>query len=187
MLRHPDLLAIAHALDAASARLATLAARLDAAAWSARRDPQAWSAAECVAHLVLTTDVYLPLMRGALHDAPPAAPPARYRCDPVGWLVARAAGPLPRIAGARRGRVRTAAAFVPGGDWPQHECLARFASGQQQLHAMLAQGEQRRLDRARLRSPFPPHPHYSVYSALVILPRHQARHLSQAEDLWPPS
>jgi hypothetical protein len=186
MLRHPDLLAVARAFDAASNRLARLADRLDDWQWVTRRDPQAWSVAECIVHLNLTTDAYLPLIDAALAAAAEAPPPQRYRCDPVGWMVARAAGPLPRIAGARRGRVRTQAAFVPGGDASKAATLARFEAGQVQLHQRLRTGERVRFDHARVRSPFPPHPQYSVFATFVILPRHQERHLLQAEDLWTP-
>jgi hypothetical protein len=184
MPTHPDLLRAGRALDAASAHLARLAAHTPEARWAQRRDPAVWSVAECVAHLVLTTDAYIPLVEAAIASAIPTPPPSRYRCDLTGWLIAKVAGPLPRIAGARRGGVRTQAAFVPGGEWSKPEALARFAAGQQRLHALLDEGERVRFDRLRVRSPFEPYPHYSVYAVFVIIPRHQERHLLQADDLW---
>lgn len=43
----------------------------------------------------------------------------------------------------------------------------------------------RPVDRVRITSPFDARLRYSLYSAFVILPRHQRRHIVQAERVWP--
>ena len=40
------------------------------------------------------------------------------------------------------------------------------------------------IDRVRIPSPFNPRIQYNAWSALVIIPRHQHRHLWQAEQVW---
>jgi hypothetical protein len=184
MLTHPQLRAVAADFAAADAHLARLCAATPDERWDVRRRPETWSVAEIIAHLVLTTDVYLPLIEAAIAAAPPRTVPRVYRCDPLGWIVSKAAGPLPKIAGRRRGGVRTPPAFVPAATLPRAELLTRFVDGQSRLLTLLARGERVPLDRCWLASPFAPRTRYTVYSSFVILPRHQERHLLQADDLW---
>jgi hypothetical protein len=40
------------------------------------------------------------------------------------------------------------------------------------------------LHRVRITSPFNSKLRYNVYAALVLLPRHQERHINQAEWVW---
>lgn len=181
---HPQLQALVDDFERARERLHQLAGRVDDARWSARPRPEAWSAAECVAHLNLTSRAYLPLVRDALAEARrlggPA--PARYRRDPVGWLISTMSGPLPRVARARVGRVRTAAPFVPTGDLPRATLLADFDALQDAQVALVREGDGLPLDRVRVTSPFDARVRYNLYACLVTLPRHQHRHLEQAEE-----
>ena len=41
------------------------------------------------------------------------------------------------------------------------------------------------LGKVKVASPFDPRARYNLYSCFVILPRHQVRHLEQAEEVWP--
>ena len=187
-----QLAAVVAQLQGEQRRLHRLAAALPAERWGARADPTQWSAAECVAHLNLTSRAYVPLIRAALeqgranaHMGEPA--PRRYRRDPVGWLVSYAAGPLPRVAGVRIGRARTLPAFVPTGDQPREALVAEFDRLQGELIELAREADGLPLGELRITSPFDPRGklRYNVYSAFVILPRHQRRHLWQAEHVWP--
>jgi len=114
----------------------------------------------------------------------------RYRRDPVGWLVSYAAGPLPRVAGVRLGRARTLPAFVPAGEQthlPREALVADFDRLQGELIELAREADGLPLDALRITSPFDPRGRlrYNVYSTFVILPRHQRRHLWQAEHVWP--
>ena len=40
------------------------------------------------------------------------------------------------------------------------------------------------IDKVKIISPFGEKIHYSVYSTYVILPRHEERHIQQAELVW---
>ncbi len=183
----PQLASIITQLDAASERVRALAARTTADRWTRRADPNRWSVGECVVHLSLTTSAYLPLIRAALDDprTPPqaATPDTRYRRDPVGWLLGYLVGPWPRVM-RTRARIKTPAAFVGRGDTPRDDTIAEFADLQAQLVALVRESNGRAIDRVRIPSPFDQRAKYNVYSALVLLPRHQQRHLTQAEEVW---
>src|SRR5690606_30384451 len=156
------------------------------ARWAVRSDPARWSVAECVAHLNLTALAFIPpLLAGVAQAKPlPDAATHRYRRDPVGWLVSYAAGPLPRVGRRRLGGVRTAASFVPSGDLSREVLMEEFDRLQSEQVALVRQGDGLALDSVRIASPMDARVKYSVYSAFVILPRHQQRHIEQAERVW---
>jgi len=167
-------------------RLHRLADSLPEERWNVRRLPTAWSVAECVGHLNLTSQAYLPLLRDGLDRARSLGGPApgRYRMDLVGGIVALAAGPLPRLGRLRLGRSKTPAAFVPSGVLPRDHLLAEFDRLQEAQIAFAREADGLPLDRVKVPSPFAPRAHYNLYSCFVILPRHQQRHLEQAEQVW---
>lgn len=174
---HPQLEAVARDFEAASARLTRLAVVVPADWWTRRADPRRWSMAECVAHLNLTAGAFLPLLRQGLAEARrlggPA--PARYRRDPVGWLLWRTAGPPVRH------RVRTSAPFIPEALTSESGLLERFAADQAAQLDAVRQADGLPLGRVRITSPFDSRVRYNLYACLTILPRHQHRHLWQAE------
>lgn len=178
---HPQLAAVADDLERARARLHGLAAALPEARWRDRADPRRWSVAECVAHLNLTGQAYLPIVEEALARARAldAPAPARYRRTLLGWLLWRTMGPVTRV-----GRVRTTAPFVPSGALPRAEVLAEFDRLQDAQVALVRAGDGLPLDRVRVASPFDARVRYDLYACLTLLPRHQHRHLHQAERVW---
>jgi hypothetical protein len=91
-------------------------------------------------------------------------------------------GPLPRLRGRRLGRVKTSQTFIPEDTADRTEVIAEFDRLQADLIALtrLAQGFP--LNKMMIVSPFGGRIKYNVYSALRILPRHQQRHLQQAEE-----
>jgi hypothetical protein len=180
-----QLAAVVAEFEAAQHRLHRVTATVPEARWAVRADPERWSVAECVAHLNLTSRAYLPLLREALERAralgarSSGAAPMRYRRDPIGWLLWRTAGPPVRF-----GRLRTAAPFVPKGDLPREEVIAEFDRLQAEQVACVREADGLPLDRVRITSPFNARLHYNLFACLTILPRHQHRHLWQAERVW---
>jgi hypothetical protein len=170
----------------AASQLHLLADGLPEDLWSRRNDPNRWSVAECVGHLNLTGQAYVPLLREALERARALSDraPARYRRDPVGWLLSISTGPLPRLAGRRLGKVRTAPAFVPDRDLPRARTLEEFDRLQAEQVDVARGSEGLPIHRVEITSPFDARVRYNLYSALVILPRHQMRHIEQAEAVW---
>ncbi len=176
---HLQLQAIIAEFDSAQARLHTLAQRVPEPDWHRRADPGRWSMAECLAHLNLTSKAYLPLLKEALELGRRSSTPAprRYRRDPLGWLMWRMAGPPVRH------RVKTTAPFVPRADVPAGQLIADFDRLQRDQVSCVVSAEGLDLGRLWIRSPFDSRIRYNLYACLTILPRHQHRHLWQAEQV----
>src|SRR5436853_433737 len=76
-IMHPQLAALIGQLEAVTARASELGAALDDAAFHARPPSAGWSAAECIAHLNLTTVALLPRLDSALATGRPGFPDTR--------------------------------------------------------------------------------------------------------------
>lgn len=175
---HPQLEAIAADYEAARERLHRLARETPAKVWTRRPQPSRWSMAECVAHLNLTSAAFrLPVERALLLGRSLGAPPPkRYRRDPIGWLLWRVSGP------PARHRTRTTAPFVPQGATPLAQLLEDFDRLQDEQQAWVRAASGLPLGELRIVSPFDARIRYNLYACLTILPRHQHRHLWQAEQ-----
>jgi len=181
---HPQLIAIVDDFEHARAFMRRVVAQTPADRWATRPDPARWSVAECIAHLNLTSRAYIPLLRAAFSEhpaSPSAATPQRYRRDPVGWLIGTLSGPMPRIGGFRFGRVKTKPDFVPADALARDQVVSEFESLQDEQIALTRDADGRPLEKIRLTSPFDARVRYNAYSCLWLLPRHQHRHLEQAE------
>ncbi len=176
---HPQLQAIVDDFGRAETRLHRLVAGVSADAWSRRPEPSRWSIAECVTHLNLTSAACLPRLRDALlrGRGMREGAPARYRRDPIGWLLWRMAGPPVRQ------RVRTTPAFEPRATQPAADAVAEFARWQREQTAVVAEADGLPLGRLWIISPFDARIRYNAFACLTILPRHQHRHLWQAEQV----
>lgn len=102
----------------------------------------------------------------------------------MGWLLSLVTGNLPRIGNYRFGRVRTIPSFVPGGDLDREMVVAEFDTLQHELIQLTRAAHGKALQHMRIVSPFDPRVRYNAYSCLLIIPRHQQRHLWQAEHVW---
>jgi hypothetical protein len=177
---HPQLQEVLEEFRAAQARVHRLVNTIPEAIWPLRPGPARWSMAECVQHLNLTAQAYLPLLRSVLESGRAATttdPPHRYHRDPVGWFMWRMAGPPVRH------RVRTTSAFIPSADRPLPELVAEFDRLQDAQIQCVVDADGLPLGQLWIRSPFDRRIRYNAYSCLTILPRHQQRHLWQAEQV----
>lgn len=176
--------AVITTLESAQSRLRTLADRLSEEEWSKRPGPDRWSAAGCVEHLNLTSRAYLPLLRGATAGAREigGGPRTHYRRDPIGWFMSMMIGPLHHLGGFPLIRVKTTAPFVPKGGQSSTHLLSDFVRLQADLVTLIRSADGLPMDRLKIVSPFGGRMKYSAYSALVIIARHQLRHIEQAEQ-----
>ena len=183
---HIELTSILDQFDRVQARVHRLADNLTETRWAERADPARWSVAECVAHLNLTGRAYLPLLREALEEASSRdePPPARYRRDPLGWMLSLAMGPVPQIGRFRLGAVRTIPEFVPERGLPRAQLVAEFDRIQEEQAGLVREADGRPINRVWVTSPFDQRLRYNLYSTFVILPKHQRRHVVQAERVW---
>jgi len=175
---HAQLTRLAGEYQSALDRLDGLHRSIPAAAWAVRPAPERWSAAECVAHLNLTSAAFVPLLhQGVAAARQRGGPvPVRYRRDLLGWLIATMSGPV------RLFRTKTPPAFVPTADRPAAELIAEFARLQADHLACLRGADDVPLHTVKIRSPFEARIRYTLYSAFAMIPGHQHRHLAQAES-----
>ncbi len=184
---HTQLQSILDQFDTAQNRLHKLTDGLTETRWAERVDPARWSVAECVAHLNLFGRAFLPLLREALEEASSRdePPPTRYRRDPMGWMLSLAMGPVRRVGRFRLGAVRTTPEFVPERGLPKAQLIAEFDRLQREQSAFVREADGRPINRVWVTSPFDQRLRYNLYSTFVILPKHQLRHVVQAERVWP--
>jgi len=173
---HPQLAALVSQLEAATAHARQLAAALDDATFHARPPRGGWSAAECIAHLNLTTAAVLPGIDVAVATGRPGFADSRpYRCGLLGSLLAWSLEPPVRL------RFRTAPAFVPNRTGPKGVILADFERLQRDLASRIQSASGLNLNDLRITSVFNARLSYNVYAAFCILASHERRHLWQAE------
>ncbi len=177
---HPQLQLVADEYRSAQARLHELTLTVPDERWRRRSDPARWSVAECVAHLNLTSTAYMPLLRDGVARARALErrPTGRYRRDPIGWLLWATMGPPVRV------RLKTIARFVPESTAVPTALVEEFDRLQAAQLGCLAEADGLPLAQVRVTSPFNARVRYNLYACFTILPRHQHRHLWQAERVW---
>jgi hypothetical protein len=175
---HSQLEEIISELNSASVRARNLHRNLSPDRWNRRPAPESWSPGECVAHLNLTAIAMMPLIRQGIDDARRSGRAAgeRYRRGLVGWLLWKS------ISAPGRFKAKTIAAFVPTSDRPAEEVMAEFDRLQADQIALTRAADGLPIDSVKMASPFNAKVRYNIFSALSILPRHQHRHLWQAEQ-----
>ena len=178
-----QLAAVIDSLESAQTRLRVLSDRVSEKDWAKRPDPARWSAADCIEHLDLTSAAYVPLLRDAVAQAREmdGEPQRHYRRDPLGWFMSMMIGPMRHIGKLRIGRVKTTPPFVPKGRRSREALLSDFVRRQAELMTLTRNADGLPIDRVKIVSPFGGRMRYSASSALVIVARHQHRHLDQAE------
>jgi hypothetical protein len=179
-----QLAAVIDGLESAQSRLRRLSDPLSEEKWNRKPAADRWSAAECVEHLNLTSRAYLPLLRDALAETRLRRTPApkRYERDGLGWFLAMMIGPMRHIGKFRLGKVKTTEDFVPHPKGGRTEILSEFVRLQSELISLARNAEGLAIDRVKIVSPFGGKMKYNAYSAFVIIPRHQHRHIQQAEE-----
>jgi hypothetical protein len=91
-------------------------------------------------------------------------------------------GPIRGLGKLRMPRIKTLPAFVPKAGRSPNVILSEFVRLQAELAALIRSGDGLPLDSVKIVSPFGGRMKYSAYSAIVIVARHQHRHIDQAED-----
>src|SRR5438132_10763122 len=104
--------------------------------------------------------------------------PGRYQQDTTGWWLW---APMRRPV---RVRFKTTARFLPSSLAAPALLVQEFDRLQAAQLGCLAQADGLPLSQVRVRSPFNALVRYNLYACFTILPRHQNRHLWQAERVW---
>lgn len=165
-------------LNEATRRAWSLVHSTDGRLFTVRPNSASWSAAECISHLSISTEMFLPVLKLALDDARKRNLTSEKKpsMDVLGrvlrWFLE------PPI----RQRVKTAAPFVPRSVRAKAEAFGEFAALQAKLQEVLNSARGFNLSKIRIVSPFDKRVKYNLYSAFRILVAHQRRHLWQAEQ-----
>lgn len=165
-------------LEEATRRAWSLVHSTDGRMFTVRPNPSSWSAAECIAHLSMSTEMFLPVLSAAMDEAARRGfkPRKEPRMDLLGrtlrWFLE------PPI----RQRIKTSAPFVPKAVRAKADAFAEFATLQGKLAELLGRAREVDISRVKIVSPFDRRVRYNVYSAFRIIVAHQRRHLWQAEQ-----
>jgi hypothetical protein len=144
--------------------------------WAQRPTANRWSAAECVEHLNLTAEAFLPRLKRAVEQArtlPPASGP--YQIDWAARLLNWLLEPPARM------KMPTGPAFVPSLAENAEVVLPRFEKLQTEVNALIVASEGLAVDKVKITSLFAENFKYSAYGAFCVIPTHERRHLWQAE------
>ena len=138
-----------------------------------------WSICECLGHLNITAELYLPLIDGALAKSRSqgllADVPAR-RGLIGGWIV-RLSEPPPK------GRVKAPKVFRPQAGRPLDSVVPKFMELQDRLLERLRPANGLDLWRTKIRSPAMALLRLSLGETFALLTGHERRHLWQAEQV----
>jgi hypothetical protein len=175
---------IVQSLESAQSHLRRFTDKLQESDWNRKPAANEWSAAECVEHLNLTSRAYIPLLRDAVAEAGEVRhpPTTHYHHDALGWFLSKMFAPLRHLGKLRLVRVKTTPAFEPKPGRSRTEILSDFVRLQAELISLVRSADGLPIDDVKIVSPFGGRMKYSAYSALVIVSRHQHRHLEQAEE-----
>lgn len=175
----PQLSALKQQLIEARERAHRLCEGLTYETWAARPTAGGWSIAECLMHLNITTERFLPLIDEAVRHGRARAltGPGPYSLGVVGWVLARALEPPYRL------RTRTPPSFAAARVEAIPEVLARFDYLQQELLTRMDAAAGLALNRLRVTSPLDGRVKYNLMATFTIIPTHQRRHLWQAEQV----
>lgn len=163
-------------LRATSARAEKLCATAGAERMCRRPAPDRWSAAECLAHLAISANLYAPAWREAYAAARQngAKGVEPYRMDCMGRLLNWSLEP-------GRFKYSTPSRFRPVETGTADHALAAFLESQAMILGFLTEGAGLPLDRMKITSPAAANVRYSVWSSFNVLATHGRRHLLQAE------
>jgi DinB superfamily len=166
---------VSEALRAVSASAEQLTRTVSAEQFVRRPGPEKWSAAECLAHLAVSANVYEPVWHEAYGTAQQRGTRGSepYRMDFAGRL-------LNWLLEPGRFRFTAPAKFRPVDHGSMEEVLAAFLKSQEMVLGFIAEGADLPLDRMMIASPAAANMRYSVWSSFVILATHGRRHLRQA-------
>ena len=162
-------------LTASDASAKSLVAGLteDQLNWQAA--PGAWSIGQCLDHLCLMNDVYLPPVAAALKDAPDGPVDEIVLGWFGAWFLRSFVEPSPS------GKRAPAPSKIRPAQRIPLAVLDRFLSGNQSWREVIVNAHNKNVNRARFWNPFVPGIRFTAGTGLQILTAHERRHLLQAQ------
>lgn len=168
-------------IDANDGRAAAVVARLNEESLNWRPAPDSWSVGQCLAHLVLANEVYLPPIAAALDSAREEwRRPVQYVHASwfSRWFMREFIEPQRNLAKPKR--VKAPGKIVPRAR-VEMSVLDELLVGNRRLRELVVRAGEFDVNRVRFRNPFVSWIRFTVGTGLEIVSRHQVRHLMQGE------
>ena len=162
--------------DAADARATALLKGLTAVQLNWKPHRTAWSVGQCLEHLCLSNEVYVGPMREALPVAPSGAVDAITPGWFGRWFIRRYIEPATQDKPGRSPRK-----VAPVASAVDLSIGARFIASNNAMRALMTQARDVDVNRVRFRNPFVPVIRFTIGTGLLIIARHNHRHLGQGE------
>ena len=163
--------------NAADERAKALASRLTPHQLNWRSGPDQWSVGQCLEHLHITNEVYIPPISDSLQGHPQAIVQEITPGWFGRWFIRNYIEPSPTTKKAR----------APGKIAPPPQVdtsiLDRFLSSNQRARELVERARNYDVNRVRFKNPFVPMIRFTVGTGFEILSKHQRRHLLQAERI----
>lgn len=162
-------------LDAADQRAKELVAGLTSEQLNWRPAPGVWSIGQCLQHLCMTNEFYVPAIAVSLAGKP-ASPVQEITLGWFGrWFIRNFIEPSPQTRRAR------APKMIDPGSRVESSVVGRFLQSNQAVRELIRQSGDFDVNRIRFRNPFFPLLRFTVGTGFEIVPKHDRRHLLQAE------
>jgi len=165
------------AFTAADRRATELVAGLTGPQLNLQPSAAAWSIGQCLEHLCIANNIYLPAISQALANHKPSAVA---NIEPgwfARWFIANYIEPSPKTR-----RVRAPKKIIPPAR-VDPSVLERFLRSNQAARELALHAGAYDVNRIRFRNPFIPIIYFTVGAGFEIVCAHQRRHLLQAEGV----
>ena len=137
--------------------------------------PGAWSVGQCLEHLCVATELYLPAISDSLADRPASSVQDITPGWFARWFIISYIAPSPHTK-----RAPAPKKIVPGVR-VEPSILDRFLQANQAARELIRQAGNYNVNRIRFKNPFLPLLRFTVGTGLEIISKHEQRHLLQAE------
>jgi hypothetical protein len=162
-------------LVAADERVKALAIGLNTEQLNWQPAPGAWSVRQCLEHLCITNELYLPAISSSVVRKPVSAVQDITPRWFGRWFINTYVEPSPQTKHARAPRKVEPRAKV------EPSVLDRFLRSNQAAREFVHHARDYDVTRIRFRNPFIPVLRFTVGTGLEIVSKHECRHLLQAE------
>ena len=164
-------------LEAADARAIAVARGLTAEQINWRAQPGEWSVGQCLEHLAIANEIYLPPLEQAIANRAPGPVEEITPGWFARWFIRSYIAPSAQTKRAKApSKIAPAATVDPS-------VLERFLASNRRVRDVVGRARDLDVNRIRFRNPFIPVIHFTVGTGFEITAKHEARHLLQAERI----
>ena len=141
-------------------------------------DPESWSVGECLSHLVNSNSLYLDKIANILNSFPTNyEKDFTYKQSFMGKLISEGVDP------ANLKKAKTFKVFFPDKSVVQNKIIDEYVKSSEKLIELAGKMEHLDLEKIKLSSPVNIMIRLNLGDPLIIIPKHDKRHLNQAEKV----